>query len=135
MPSGDCVVLTSRVRSGRQHRAGRDFRWVSVDGRPCQGWLYQPEGPSKGFICYVHGGPTWHSEDWVNPKIGFWVQAGYTVLDPNYRCSTGFGYAWREAVKVDGWGGREQADIRAGIEACVAEGLAVRGRIAKAGNS
>ena len=90
---------------------------------------------SRGFICYVHGGPTWHSEDWVNPKIGFWVQAGYTVLDPNYRGSTGFGHDWREAVKDDGWGGREQADIRAGIEACVAQGFAVKGKIAVAGNS
>jgi len=134
-PDGDCVTLTSRVRSGRAHRAGRDFRWTSGDGRPCQGWLYTPEGPSRGFICYVHGGPTWHSEDWVNPKIGFWVQAGFTVLDPNYRGSTGFGFDWREAVKDDGWGGREQQDIRAGIEACVAEGYAQRGRIAVAGNS
>ena len=135
LPDGDCVLLTSRLASSRLHRAGREYRWVSVDGRPCQGWLYQPEGVSRGFICYVHGGPTWHSEDWVNPKIGFWVQAGYTVLDPNYRGSTGFGYTWREAVKDDGWGGREQQDIRAGIEACVAEGIAVRGRIAVAGNS
>ena len=135
LPSGDCVTLTSGVRSGRVHVSGRDFRWVSGDGRAVQGWLYQPDGPSRGLICYVHGGPTWHSEDWVNPKIGFWVQAGYTVLDPNYRGSTGFGHDWREAVKEDGWGGREQADIRAGIEACVAAGLAVRGRIAVAGNS
>jgi dipeptidyl aminopeptidase/acylaminoacyl peptidase len=27
----------------------------------------------------------------VNPKIQFWVAAGYAVLDPNYRGSTGFG--------------------------------------------
>lgn len=139
-PDGDCVTLTSRVRSGRDHRAGRDFRWVSGDGRAVQGWLYTPEGPSKGFICYVHGGPTFgglggHSEDWVNPRIGFWVQAGYTVLDPNYRGSTGFGHDWREAVKKDGWGGSEQGDIRAGIEACVAQGLAQRGRIAVVGHS
>ena len=132
---GECVVLTSRVPSGRVHRAGRDYRWRTLDGRSCQGWLYAPDGPSRGFIAYVHGGPTWHSEDWVNPKIGFWVQAGFTVLDANYRGSTGFGHDWREAVKQDGWGGREQQDLRDGILACVAEGLAVRGRIAVAGNS
>ena len=134
-PDGGCVRLTRAAPSRRTYRAPQDFRWTAPDGRACQGWLYQPEGPSRGFIAYVHGGPTWHSEDWVNPKIGFWVQAGYTVLDPNYRGSTGFGHDWREAVKEDGWGGREQADIRAGIEACVAAGLAERGRIAVAGNS
>ena len=132
---GTCRVLTRFAGSGRTYCQPQDFRWRTVDGLPCQGWLYRPKGVSKGFIAFVHGGPTWHSEDWVNPKIGFWVQAGYTVLDPNYRGSTGFGLAWREAVKADGWGGREQADIRAGIEACVAQGLAIKGKIAVAGNS
>ncbi len=134
-PDGTCRTLTSLAPSGRTYRRPRDYRWRTTDGLPCQGWLYQPDGPSRGLIVLVHGGPTWHSEDWVNPKIGFWVQAGFTVLDPNYRGSTGFGCAWREAVKADGWGGREQADIRAGIEACVAEGIAVKGKIAVAGNS
>ena len=134
-PDGSCLRLTGLVASARTYVVPRDFRWNSPDGRECQGWLYQPNGPSRGFIAYVHGGPTWHSEDWVNPKIGFWVQAGYTVLDPNYRGSTGFGHDWREAVKDDGWGGREQTDIRAGIEACVAQGIALRGKIAVAGNS
>ena len=113
----------------------QDFHWTAPDGTPCQGWLYRPETASRGLIAYIHGGPTWHSEDWVNPRIGFWVQSGYTVLDPNYRGSTGFGMAYREAVKIDGWGGAEQADIRAGIEALVATGLATPGKIAVAGNS
>ena len=134
-PDGSCLRLTGPVASARTYVAPRDFHWITPDGRDCQGWLYQPLGPSKGLVCYVQGGPTWHSEDWVNPRIGFWVQAGFTVLDPNYRGSTGFGHDWREAVKDDGWGGREQADIRAGIEACVAQGIALVGKIAVAGNS
>ena len=132
---GSCLRLTRPGTSARTCCKPRDFRWTAADSRVCQGWLYQPDGPSRGFVCYVHGGPTWHSEDWVNPKIGFLVQAGYSVLDPNYRGSTGFGFAWREAVKDDGWGGREQGDIRAGIEACVAQGIAEKGKIAVAGNS
>ena len=135
LPDGSCRTLTRWAASARTYRRPRDFRWTSVDLRGCQGWLHEPPGPPKGFICYVHGGPTWHSEDWVNAKIGFWVQAGFTVLDPNYRGSTGFGHDWREAVKADGWGGREQADIRSGIAACVAAGIAQPGRIAVAGNS
>jgi dienelactone hydrolase len=134
-PDGRCLTLAEAAASARTYTAPRDYRWTAPDGRPMQGWLYRPEGPSRGFICYVHGGPTWHSEDWVNPKIGFWVQRGFTVLDPNYRGSTGFGYAHREAVKEDGWGGREQADIRAGIEQALADGHATKGKIAVAGNS
>ena len=117
----------------RRYGIPQDFRWAATDGRAMQGWLYRPEGPPKGLIAYVHGGPTWHSEDWVNPRIGFWVQAGFAVLDPNYRGSTGFGHDHREAVKDDGWGGREQADIRAGIEAALAAGIP--GPVAVAGNS
>jgi dipeptidyl aminopeptidase/acylaminoacyl peptidase len=117
----------------RRHVAPQDFRWTAPDGRPMQGWLYRPEGRPRGLIGYVHGGPTWHSEDWVNPKIQFWVACGYAILDPNYRGSTGFGHAHREAVKEDGWGGREQADIRAGLEAVLAAGIP--GPVAVAGNS
>jgi dipeptidyl aminopeptidase/acylaminoacyl peptidase len=83
----------------------------------------------------VHGGPTWHSEDWVTPFIQFMVSAGFTVLDPNYRGSTGFGHAFREAIKRDGWGGAEQDDIRTGIEALIAAGKAERGKIGVMGLS
>ncbi len=135
LPDGSCIGLTQWAATARTHRRPCDFRWTTADGQTCQGWLHVPIGPSLGLIVLVHGGPTWHSEDWVNPKIGFWVQAGYTVLDPNYRGSTGFGLAWREAVKEDGWGGREQEDIRAGILAALAQGIAIKGKIAVAGNS
>lgn len=128
-------LFTPPAAPARRHVTPQEFRWQGVDGMPMQGWLYLPEGEPKGFIAYVHGGPTWHSEDWVNPKIGFWVQSGYAVLDPNYRGSTGFGCDHREAVKIDGWGGREQTDIRAGIEAAITAGHAVPGRIGMAGNS
>lgn len=113
----------------------QDFRWRSVDGREIQGWLYEPKGPSRGLVCWVHGGPTWHSEDWVNPIVQFLAGAGFTVLDPNYRGSTGFGHEFREAIKEDGWGGREQQDIRSGIEALIAAGKAQKGRIGVAGLS
>ena len=36
---------------------------------------------------------------------------GYTVLDPNYRGSTGYGIEFKEKIKEDGWGGLEQDDI------------------------
>jgi dienelactone hydrolase len=135
-PDGTCTPLVSATdESSRTYQRPQDIRWTSVDGLHCQGWLYRPATKSKGLIVYVHGGPTWHSEDWVNPKIGFWVQSGYAVLDPNYRGSTGFGMAYRESIKEDGWGGREQADIRAGIEFLVGKGLAEKGRIAVVGNS
>lgn len=106
-----------------------DYRWRSPDGLAIQGWLYRPQGASKGTVVWVHGGPTWHSEDEANAAIQHLVGEGFAVLDVNYRGSTGFGVPYREAIKADGWGGREQADIRAGIEALIADGIAEPGRI------
>jgi dipeptidyl aminopeptidase/acylaminoacyl peptidase len=131
---GDCRLIARAPDAARfASVAPQDFRWSAPDGRSMQGWLYRPDGLAKGLIGYVHGGPTWHSEDWLNPKIQFWLSQGYAVLDPNYRGSTGFGFGHREAVKEDGWGGREQADIRAGLEAVLASGIP--GPVAVAGNS
>jgi dipeptidyl aminopeptidase/acylaminoacyl peptidase len=117
------------ARPDLRFAAAQPYRWRSRDGTEIAGWLYEPEGPSRGLIAHVHGGPTWHSEDWVNSSIQFLVAAGYTVLDPNYRGSTGYGRAFREAIKEDGWGGREQIDIRTGLERLVAAGKGQRGRI------
>ncbi len=111
------------------------FRWRSVDGLEIQGWLYRAESPARGTIVYVHGGPTWHSQDRVNDQIQFLVHQGFNVLDPNYRGSTGFGLRFQEAIKEDGWGGREQEDIRTGIEALIAAGVAEPGKIGVTGTS
>ncbi len=115
--------------------ATESFHWTSVDGMTIQGWLYRASGKAKGTIVCVHGGPTWHSQDELDDQIQFFVSQGFNVLDPNYRGSTGFNLAYREAIKVDGWGGREQDDIRTGIEALIAAGIAERGKVGMTGTS
>ncbi len=112
-----------------------DYRWMSVDGLEIQGFLYRPGGNLKGTIVYVHGGPTYHSQDWINNQIQLFVRDGFVVLDPNYRGSTGFGMEFQEAIKEDGWGGREQEDIRAGIEQLIKDGIAEPGKVGMTGTS
>lgn len=112
----------------------RDFRWRSVDGLEIQGWLYHAPEP-RGTIVYVHGGPTHHHEDRLNPEIQFYLRAGFNVFDPNYRGSTGFGVPYRDAIKKQGWGGLEQEDIRTGIEALIQAGIAEKGRVGITGTS
>ncbi len=112
-----------------------DFRWRSVDGQAIQGWLYRAAEPARGTVVYVHGGPTSHSEDKLNAQIQFLVSQGFHVLDPNYRGSTGFNLGFQESIKADGWGGREQDDIRTGIEALIAAGIATPGRVGVTGTS
>jgi dipeptidyl aminopeptidase/acylaminoacyl peptidase len=111
------------------------FTWPAGDGLEIQGWLYRAPAPARGLIVYVHGGPTGHSADALNLQIQYFVALGFHVLDPNYRGSTGFGVAYRDAIKVDGWGGREQDDIRDGVAALIAAGLVEPGKVGITGTS
>jgi dipeptidyl aminopeptidase/acylaminoacyl peptidase len=101
-----------------------DFRWTAKDGLEIQGWLYRTPHRAHGTIVTVHGGPTYHSEDRVDTQVQFLVSQGFNVLDPNYRGSTGFDLSFQEAIKEDGWGGKEQDDIIAGIDKMLSLGIA-----------
>ena len=118
-----------------QLAAAEDFRWLSSDGLPIQGWLYRAQPNQRRAILFIHGGPTSHSEDRLNAQIQYFVAQGFNVLDVNYRGSTGFGLRFREAIKEDGWGGREQADIATGAQALIEAGLAAPGRVGVTGTS
>ena len=113
-----------------------DYHWHSVDGIDIQGWLYRTVLQNAlGTVVHVHGGPTARSSDAINSEIQFLVRVGFNVLDPNYRGSTGFSLAFRDAIKVQGWGGIEQEDIRSGILALLADGIAQLGKVGMTGTS
>ena len=115
--------------------AAEDFRWRSADGLEVQGWLYRASGEAIGTVVLVHGGPTSHAEDRFNAQVQYLVARGFHVLAPNYRGSTGFGLPFQESIKEDGWGGREQEDIKAGIGALIEAGVAAPGRVGVTGTS
>jgi len=116
-------------------KPAEDFRWPARDGLEIQGWLYRAAGEVKGTIISIHGGPTYHSEDWINSQLQFFAARGFNVLDVNYRGSIGFGLSFQEAIKAEGWGSQEQEDIRAGIEALIASGIAKPGKVGITGTS
>ena len=66
-------------------------------------------------VVMVHGGPHSQSQKAFSPYVQFLVAKGYTVLQPNYRGSTGRGRRFKQAIHGD-WGGMEQADIAAGAD-------------------
>lgn len=115
--------------------AAEPYSWQSSDGMTIHGWLYRSKAGSKAAILYIHGGPTSHTEDAINNQVQAFVRAGFNVLDVNYRGSTGHGLAYREAIKVDGWGGHEQDDIAAGAQSLIDAGLAEPGRVGVTGTS
>ncbi|HSL01745.1 MAG TPA: alpha/beta fold hydrolase [Rubrobacteraceae bacterium] len=112
-----------------------EFSWSSVDGLVVYGWLYRTRRESAGTIVLVHGGPTSRAEERFNAQIQYLVSRGFDVLAPNYRGSTGYGLGFQEAIKEDGWGGREQEDTRRGIEALVDAGVARPGGVGVTGTS
>jgi len=110
--------------------------WPSSDGLEIQGWLYRTKHESsRGMIVQIHGGPTAHAEARISPFVQYLCYAGFDVLEPNYRGSTGFGLGFREAIKQTYWGGLEQDDIRTGIEHLIRSGRAQPGRVGVTGTS
>lgn len=112
-----------------------DFRWRSSDGLEIQGWLYRAQPNPGRAIIRIHGGPSMHAENYLRPEEQYYLACGFNVLSVNYRGSTGFGLAFREKIKEDGWGGREQDDIAAGAQALMDAGLAAPGRVGVTGTS
>lgn len=142
LEDGSPPALTSLTRvwerttlQPEQLTPAEPFYWTSVDGLRIQGWLYRAQPNPRRAILFIHGGPTAHSEDKLNAQIQYLVALGFNVLDVNYRGSTGFGLAFRDAIKQDGWGGREQADIAEGAKALIQAGLAQPAKVGVTGTS
>jgi len=112
-----------------------DFEWKSKDGLDLHGWLYRSKTPTKKAIVYVHGGPTAHSEDAINPQIQYLASRGFNVLCPNYRGSTGYGVPFEDLIRVNGWGSDEQVDIWAGARALIEKEVAEKGSVGITGTS
>jgi len=74
-------------------------------------------------IVKCHGGPTAAASTAFDAKTQFWTTRGFAVLDVNYRGSTGYGRAYREAL-YGRWGVADVEDCVAGIAYLAQEGLA-----------
>jgi dipeptidyl aminopeptidase/acylaminoacyl peptidase len=85
-------------------------------------------------IINIHGGPTaQHHREW-NVATQVFVNAGFVVLEPNPRGSTGYGKKWREANRHD-WGGKDLEDIARGAAWLGEQKLADPARIGVYGGS
>jgi len=116
------------------------IHWQAADGMTIEGWLLlPPEHIISGalpLIVQIHGGPAGVS----SPRSGMgahnWGQAlaarGYAVLLPNPRGSIGRGAAFTRANRYD-FGGGDYADIMAGVDHLIAEGIADPNRLGVCG--
>ncbi|WP_369260902.1 alpha/beta hydrolase family protein [Streptomyces sp. R35] len=104
---------------------------VTYVTRADRAWREGGPGPA---VLLVHGGP-WRRSRWEYAERRAWLAArGYTVIEPNFRGSTGFGSAWINAADRQ-WGAAMQDDLEDALDWAVAEGLADPDRIALLGGS
>ena len=102
---------------------------------PCASREYAgPDGEKPPLIIRVHGGPTAAASNALSLTTQYWTSRGFTVLDLNYRGSTGFGRAYRERLSGK-WGIVDVDDTVAAARHFVNLGLADRNRIIVKGGS
>lgn len=92
------------------------------------------EGEKPPLVVMAHGGPTGRASAAFSFKVQWWTSRGFAVLDVNYRGSTGFGRAYREALN-DAWGVIDVQDCIAAVKHVVARGLADPSRCVIRGSS
>jgi dipeptidyl aminopeptidase/acylaminoacyl peptidase len=106
--------------------------WKSKDGRMIEGLLTYPVNYKQGrkypLILNIHGGPagvfmqTFTGAGSVYPIQAF-AQAGYAVLRPNPRGSSGYGIEFRQANTND-WGFGDYDDDQTGVDKVIDMGIA-----------
>lgn len=121
-----------RVRDGARDRRvsrfnarldARDLRpqetvcWAAPDGTAIEGLLTVPagEGPHP-LLLWCHGGPAEHLQRTFSPWFQVLAGAGWAVLAPNFRGSTGRDDAFLRA-SVGDLGGADVDDVLAGVDA------------------
>ncbi|MFC5185862.1 S9 family peptidase [Actinomadura harenae] len=110
--------------------------WVDGPGGRIHALVCRPaegEGPFP-TVFDVHGGPTAQDDDSFVPAVAAWVDHGFAVVRVNYRGSTGYGSAWRDAIEGR-VGLTELEDVRAVRDWAVASGLADPDRLVLTGGS
>lgn len=100
------------------------------DGTPVQAWYYPATHPENNhasgespLIVIAHGGPTAAADCDFDPRYLFWTSRGFSILDVNYRGSTGFGSAYQHALRGQ-WGHLDRLDCEAAARYAVAQGWA-----------
>jgi dipeptidyl aminopeptidase/acylaminoacyl peptidase len=108
------------------------------DRRRIPAWLTVPndsKGKKLPMVVLVHGGPYVRGREWEwDADSQFLASRGYVVLEPEYRGSTGYGWAhFRAGWKQ--WGLAMQDDVADATRWAIAQGIADPQRICIAGAS
>ena len=122
----------ARAPDGQPYRS---WSFANPAGQRIHGFVATPPGAGPHpVVMLVDGGPTWAYSDTFMPDVQAFVDHGLAVAMVNYRGSTGYGSAFRDAL-IGNPGFPEVEDVVAGLDALVAEGVVDPTRAAIAGGS
>ena len=113
LPGGETQVLACSVATqppSAQLSVPESIRYPS-EGRTSHAFFYAPRnrnfqapaGSKPPLIVISHGGPTSMATSTLKLTVQYWCSRGFAVLDVNYGGSSGFGRAYRDALKGE-WG-------------------------------
>ncbi|WP_285419300.1 S9 family peptidase [Pseudomonas sp. efr-133-TYG-5] len=100
---------TLRYPSGAGEAHGFFYPAMNDDARP-------------PLVVFIHGGPTSACYPILDPRIQYWTQRGFAVADLNYRGSSGYGRAYRQALHLS-WGVVDVEDACAVVTYLAGQGL------------
>ena len=94
-----------------------------------------PSSPLPPLLVKCHGGPTSSTSTTFRLDIQYWTTRGFTVLDVDYRGSSGYGKFYRRGLLGKRWGKSDVDDVCNGAKYLVEKGLVDPQRIAIDGGS
>ena len=98
-------IARTKTATGKRMKRG------DLPNRKMQAILSTPTaGPTGKAVVLVHGGPVRRVNMQYSALVSWLVLNGYTVLQPNFIGSSGYGESWRRAGYGQ-WGRRMQKDI------------------------
>jgi len=113
-----------------------EARFKSRDGTTIGAMLVKPADyqPGRAYptLLWIHGGPVAQDQHEFDAFAQFFAGQGYVVVMPNYRGSSGRGFAFSKAIAGD-WGRLEVQDVLAAVDGLVAQGVADRARLVVGG--
>ncbi|WP_210397469.1 alpha/beta hydrolase family protein [Motiliproteus sediminis] len=98
------------------------------------GFYYRAANPNGCLLVHLHGGPTSYRAAVYDRQRAFWLEQGYSLVEPNYRGSSGYGRGYRLQLHHR-WGEIDSDDATTVARHAIEQGWAQVGAVAVRGNS